>query len=199
VEAERLQTGRETDEDRRRHSQLTAEAEELEALAASLEEQYQILQEQRARLEVRSPIEGEVLTWDLKKRLEARPVTRGQILTTVADLDGPWRLELRVPDRRIGHVLAAQAEVGERLAVSFVLATDPSRRFRGEVRELGTRAEVDESGEAFVLATVDIDRDRVPNLVPGATVVSKIQCGRRPIGYVWLHDVIDAVRLWILF
>ena len=53
---------------------------------------------------------GTVLTWNVQELLAARPVTRGQVLLTVADLSGPWVLEIRMPDDRIGHVLAAEDE-----------------------------------------------------------------------------------------
>ena len=44
---------------------------------------------------------------------------------TVADLEGPWGLELRIPDDRVGHVLDALPKGGGTLDVSFILATDP--------------------------------------------------------------------------
>jgi hypothetical protein len=33
----------------------------------------------------------------------------------------------------------------------------------------------------------------------GATATAKVHCGRRAIGYVWFHDLIDFVRAKILF
>jgi hypothetical protein len=37
------------------------------------------------------------------------------------------------------------------------------------------------------------------DLRPGATVTTKIYCGRASIGYVWLHDLIAFVQTKILF
>jgi hypothetical protein len=199
VEAERLQMRSATEEDRRRQGQKAAEAEELEVLVDSLEKQYAILEEQQAELAVRSPVDGEVLTWDVAELLDARPVSRGQIILTVADVRGPWQLELRIPDRQMAHVLSARSRTARPLEVSFILATDPARQFRGTIEEVGFRAEVDESGESFVPATVKIDRNEIPQLVPGATVVARIHCGRRAVGYVWLHDLLDALRRWVMF
>ena len=199
VEAERLQNPRVTAEQRQRHNRLTAEKEELNEQIGGLQKQYEILRQEQAELKVRSPIDAAVLTWDLKELLDARPVGRGQVLMTVADLDGPWVLELRVPDDRIAHLLAAREKPGDGPHVSFVLATAPGVELHGKVEQLGVRTEIGESGEAFVPVTVRVDRDQLPTLVPGATVVAKIDCGRRSLGYVWLHDLIDAVRLWILF
>jgi multidrug efflux pump subunit AcrA (membrane-fusion protein) len=199
TEAERLQNPRETSDQRRRHSELTAEEEELRERVASLEQQYAILEAEQSELTVRSPIEGEVLTWNLRQLLAARPVVRGQVLMTVADVEGPWVLELRVPDDRVAHVLAAQKAMGKDLDVSFLLAADPGVRRRGKVERVGARTEVDESGDAFVLTTVRIDRDRSSQLVPGTTVRAKIDCGRRSLGYVWFHDVWEGIQTWVLF
>jgi multidrug efflux pump subunit AcrA (membrane-fusion protein) len=199
VESERLRNPREGDVPRGQHGELTAQGEELRQLIHGLQEQLQILQRQLADLEVRSPIDGAVVTWNLRELLEARPVSRGQILMTLADLAGPWQLELRVPDRRVAHVLAAQREMGADLDVFFTLATDPGLKLRGKLQHMGMRTEMGESHEAFVLAKVAIDRRDIPDLIPGTTVVTKIHCGRRPVGYVWLHELIDTVRTWMLF
>ena len=119
---------------------------------------------------------------------------------TVAKLDGPWRLELRVPDRRVAHVLAAQQKIRSDLEVSFILRMDPKQKHRGKVETVGIRTEVGERDGAFVPVTVELaDQENVPQLVPGATARARIDCGRRPIGYVWLHDVIDAFRTWVAF
>jgi len=199
VETERKNLPRETAEQRRRLALLTAEQKQLEESIRGLEQQYAILEQRKAELQVCSPIDGEVLTWNIGQLLEDRPVSRGQVLMTVADRNGPWVLELRVPDDRIAHVLAAREEMGEDLEVSYVLATDPGLKLEGKIERVGMRTEVAESEDVFVLVTVSVDRRQIPEPVPGATVLAKIDCGRRPIGYVWLHDLIEAVRYWILF
>ena len=97
VETEQLQNRREDEGQRRRATELTAQQEELRAVIASLESQYAILQRQQAELEIRSPLAGELLTWSAEQLLASRPVVRGQVLLTVADLSGPWGLELSFP------------------------------------------------------------------------------------------------------
>jgi hypothetical protein len=142
---------------------------------------------------------GEVLTWNPQSLLEARPIARGQILLTIGDLAGPWHLELRVPDRRVAHVLAAQRQAGGALPVSFLLASDPARTHHGQLARLGLRTEIDEREGAFVHATVDFEPLEIPQPVPGAGVTAKIHCGRRALGYVWFHDLLDAIRRWLFF
>ncbi len=199
VESEQLLNRREDETQRKRYTELTAQQEELRALAASLEAQHAILRQQQSDLEVRSPIAGELLTWNAEQLLEARPVARGQVLLTVADRAGPWGLELRIPDRRVSHLAEARKSSRAPLDVSFALATRPAEVFWGELDRVGVRTEVTEAEGAVVPAAVQIDREEIPELVPGAGVVARIQCGRRAIGYVWLHDLIDAARAWLVF
>jgi hypothetical protein len=47
--------------------------------------------------------------------------------------------------------------------------------------------------------TVGVDHERIAERAPGAGVVARIHCGRRSVGYVWLHDLIEAVRSRIAF
>lgn len=199
VEAERLQNRRETAEDQQRYGQATAQHEELREKIAGLEAQQAVLERQQAELTVTSPMTGSVLTWNAEQNLLARPVTRGQILLSLGDLSGPWRLELRVPDHRVAHVLAAREEMGQSLEVEYALATDPAPRYWGTLGPTGMRTEIGETDGAFVLAGVRIESDELPERVPGAGVVARIHCGRRSLGYVWFHDLIDAVRTWIWF
>jgi hypothetical protein len=60
-------------------------------------------------------------------------------------------------------------------------------------------AETDEQNQATVLVTVRVDPSRLPVLRPGATVVAKIDCGRRALGFVWFHDLIEFVQTRLLF
>ncbi len=199
LEAERVQTPRDSDEQRRQYGLLAAQGEELRELIRSLEAQYAILEQKQKDLEVRSPMDGEILTWNVKQLLSARPVDRGQTLMTVGDLSGPWQLEVRVPDRQIAHVLAAQRELGQPLEVSYVLGTAPAVKLHGTIRQVALRAEVPEGEAPCVQVFVDVDRGELPELVPGASVFAEIDCGRRSAGYVWLHDFVDAVRTSLPF
>jgi len=91
-------------------TRLTGELAELRQKLDSLKAQLNLYQEKKDELTVRSPINGLVVTWDLKRRLIHRPVERGQILMRVADPRGPWQLELNMPEDRMGHIMAAQRE-----------------------------------------------------------------------------------------
>jgi hypothetical protein len=120
-------------------------------------------------------------------------------LLTVADVDGPWVLEVEIPDHHVNHVLEARQTSGPQLDASFILKTNPNVTYEGTIDRISTRTITDADGSAYVKAIVAIDRDLVAPLTSGTAVVAKIRCGRESIGYVWLHDLIDAVRTWILF
>jgi multidrug efflux pump subunit AcrA (membrane-fusion protein) len=199
VESERLRIPRDTDEQRRQYDQLTAQATELGEMIRNLEEQRKILLEKQEELEVRSPMRGEVLTWNVRKSLDARPVRRGQILMTIGDLSGPWQLELRIRDRDASHLLTAQEKMGDALDVRYYFNSDPSRILHGTIRRVALRTETPEGQEPSLAAIVELSPEARPQFTAGATVSASIACGRRSLGYVWLHDLFDAVRGWMWF
>ena len=194
VQAERLTAARTNPENKRDAHQLTAEEEELKELLRGLADQLAILKQQREALVIRSPINGQALTWNITELLATRPVERGQSLLTVADVDGPWVVELRVPDDRTGHVLSAREASKPNLDVSFAPASEPGHEFEGRIADVALSTEVDETAGPTVLVTVAFDREDVTGLRPGATVLAKIHCGRRSLGYVWLHELFEFVQ-----
>jgi multidrug efflux pump subunit AcrA (membrane-fusion protein) len=200
LEAERLQVARGNEEQRRRYGQATAQEEELRETMHSLEAQYEVLKSKEAESEVRSPIEGEVLTWNVRQLVEDRPVGRGQVLMTIGDLSGPWRLELRIPEQQAGYVVAAQqTQPDEPLGVSCVLATNAGRSLQGRLVRLGMRSESTDSDFPFMEASVDVERPAVDQYTAGVGARARIRCGRRCVAYVWLHGLVNKMRMWLFF
>ena len=93
----------------------------------------------------------------------------------------------------------ARSQSADSLDVSFVLATNPAQVLSGKLDRVGGRTEITDGEGVVVWATVRVDAAAIAERLPGAGVVARIHCGRRAIGYVWLHDLIDFVRTWILF
>ena len=180
---------------------LSAEEKELEVNIASLEAQLKVLKLQQSDLTLASPIDGEILTWEAARILESRPVRRGDLLVNVADVDGPWVLEIRVPNQNIGYVNDARREQKPNLDVSFILATDPKTTWFGTVRDVASDTRSYGESGPTVLVTVEIERDDIPEtqLRPGATVIPHIHTGQRPIGFVWFHELIHTVQTKLLF
>ena len=182
-----------------RFNQLTAEEQELKETLASQERQLEILNDERTKLQVRSPIDGRVLTWNVDELLKSRPVRRGQALLSVADVDGPWHLEIHVPERHVGHVLAAQQAIDPKLGVSYILQSDPGNSRTGRIEEVALATTFDDREGGSVMITAEIDTQEAAKLRPGAYVRAKIDCGRKPLAYVWLHDLYAAFQRWIMF
>lgn len=186
---------------------LSAEAEQLKRQLTSLRNQQKILERRREALTLRSPIAGTVLTLDVQNVLRTRPVERGQILLTVADLSAGWRLLAQMPQDRIGHVVAAQQEPhqknGVNLAARFRLAGDLEQTYSGTVESISTAAVLDTSGldqpsPEFEIK-IQVDENALQNARPGMNAQVRIACGRRSLGYVWLHDIWDTVYAWLVF
>ena len=89
-------------------NRLSGEQAELKQKLETLDAQWVLYKSKQAELDVKSPINGIVITWDLRNRLVHRPVQRGQVLLRVADPSGPWQLELKMPEKRMGHLIAMQ-------------------------------------------------------------------------------------------
>ncbi len=199
VQVARLDVNPRTAADREKYNQLTAEEEEVQELLKSLEQQHDVLKAQREDLLVKSPLTGQVVTWNVRQALESRPVQRGQVLLQVAQLNGPWVLEAEIPDDRVGHVLDARQRLHRDLPVSFMIATEPGAVYQGVLEKMALATDVRPPEKANVLVTIAIDRDQIPQLRPNATVVSRIHCGRRSVGFVWFHSFWELIQKKVLF
>jgi hypothetical protein len=183
---------------------LEGRARQFEREIESLEQQWKLWEARRADLVVKSPIDGVIVTWQVRDRLMLRPVEKGQVLMSVADKTGPWELEVHLPDDRLGHVNRAYAEAraaGRDLEVDYIVATDPGTRHRGTVREIHEQAEVrgDQGNTILVRVMIDPKRHDKESLGAGASVTARIACGQRPLGYVWFHDVLAFIRTQVFF
>ena len=195
----------------------TVEQNRMEGERAVLNEQLNSLAEQKAlydkkreELQVKSPADGQILTWETNQRLDARPIQRGQVLMKVANPKGDWQLELQMPEDNMGHIVKALAKARKKdqdatLPVAFILRTDPGIEYTGLIKEIHLSAEVQGEEGSAVLIKVDIqkskliDENKTLELRPGAEVSAKVYCGRRSIGYVWLHDPIEFIQSRVLF
>lgn len=161
---------------------------EVESLAKQLELQNKLIE----KLTVRSPIRGRIITWDVKRQLQNRPVEMGQVLLTVAAEDTEYEVELYMPERRIGHLhkardaLKAQDPSAD-LDVHFVSMTDPGVSHRGRIVHINPTAETHEEHGNTVRIRVRPDQPLVQPR-PGATVTAKVHCGRAPWLWCRLHE-----------
>jgi multidrug efflux pump subunit AcrA (membrane-fusion protein) len=156
-------------------------------------EQIKLARRKQQELTIRSEITGQVMDWKLKEKLFRRPVERGQVLMTIANQEGPWELELQLPEKRVGKLSQALANREEALQVEFTLSTHPDQRFYGQVIQIDPIAEVRGEDGNTVRVRVAIDKEELPELHADTTVSAEIQCGKRPLGYVLFVDVFETV------
>jgi len=166
-------------------------------------------QYQKPELYITSPMNGVVISWDVRRRLvENRPISRMQYVMEIADLEGPWHLELLMPEKKMGYIVEQQNRQPDApLRVEFVLATKPDQKIYGLVTEIHDRAEVrsgsDNVGTAANTVSIKVAIDDLESLrselYPGAECSARIDCGKRSLGYVLFYELIVYVQKNILF
>lgn len=200
LEAARLHADRASRGDLREAAMRSGEEESLREQVEGLERQRALLDDRQEKLHVRSPMDGQLLTWNAEELLQSRPVARGQILLTVANLQGQWIVELEIPDDRIADVADALRSMDRPLTARFILATAPETRYLGTVEKVSPATDVRSDRLPFVAAiVVPENQETMRTLRPGASVIAKIDCGRRSLLYVWSRGLLRAIRSRVLF
>jgi len=180
-------------------ARLAGEEAQLKQRLESLKLQIELIRVRMKELEIRSPIDGKVITWDVRNLLTNRPVQPGHLLLTVARTDSEWELLVQMPENRMGHVLAAYRQAAEPMSVTFMLTSEPGRSYQGTLVDVHGRAEQDPERGSFVPLKVRFDKSQVSHLRPGAEATAKVHCGRRSLGFVWLHDVWEFLQTQVFF
>ncbi|MEZ6119195.1 MAG: HlyD family efflux transporter periplasmic adaptor subunit [Pirellulaceae bacterium] len=198
IKATRLAPNR-TDADAvRRDNQLASEEAQLVLEIEHLQRQHQLVQQQQDELQVRSPIDGEIATWDVQQLLDGRPVQRGQELLTIVNPNGPWQLELELADHNVGPVLSA-AKQSPDLNVEFILGTRPEHKQLAKITRIAQAASVNQDDQTVVQVIAQPLDLEDALLRTGADVRARIQCGKSNLAKVWFRDVMRFVHQKILF
>lgn len=169
----------------------SVEQAELTQKIESLTAQVQLIEEQIASLQVIAPFRGEVYHERMQEELPGRPVQQGQYLFQIAAADGPWELQLHIPENEMRYVQAAHREHAE-LPLSFALETAPETELLTTIIEIGETAELDLYGTLSTQAVANIDKDSVPQMRMGAGVLGKIHCGTRPLMFLMTRSIRDV-------
>jgi multidrug efflux pump subunit AcrA (membrane-fusion protein) len=170
----------------------------------SLQEQKALLEDREAKLTVRSPIKGKVITWDARRQLENRPVETGQVLLTIAPDQKAWELELYMPERRVNHIVRYQEKLkaegkSPELPVSFVLMTQPGTQHEGTVKEIHWTAEPHEQQGHMVRIRVATKAKLGDTARPGASVKANVYCGPTVLGWAKLHEAWEWLQANVFF
>jgi biotin carboxyl carrier protein len=221
AEAVRLVT-RSSEEKQNRQENIQSQKAQL----ASLKLQLELVEKKLSKLKVKSPGSGQVVTWNVEELLRDRPVTRGDMLLEVADVDGAWELELDLSDSKVGHLLNAYQTLqdseaantdglkadglntdglkadglkADGLKVDFILAADPNQKFSGSIVEVGTATQTHPDLGQTVRLKVKIDASEFDIRQVKSGVTAYVHCGKRSLGYVWFHPLWEFVQKKVLF
>ncbi len=177
-------------------TQAAAEAERLRSKAATLQKRANLLASQIHELRLTAPIRGQVTTSDLEQRLIARPVNRGDLLMSIAEMDGEWEIDMRVSDNRLEFIRAAHSP-----QLRFRLAASSEQVYRGELREYDFRAEPHEDqSPTTVRVLVDFEESELTDqLRLGSRIVAKIDCGKKNNWFLLTYELKNKLNEWFFW
>jgi biotin carboxyl carrier protein len=154
---------------------------------------------------VLAPLAGKLVTFDAHEQLVGKTVKPGDPLVRVARVQGPWEVELLIPEGHLAPIREGlQRSADGRLEVQLLLASQPLRSYKGVLRWGGLGGETTLKDNAAVLpARVEINDPelaaQLSGMPVGLEVRARIHCGSRSLGYVWCSDLIEFVYEHLLF
>lgn len=183
---------------------LSSEIEQLKIRIDSLREIEKLLTQRRKYLTLSAPAAGVALTEDYHRKLLHRPVTAGEPLLEIAEVDGDWRLKLTINERHLGYLVQQQEETMEPLKVRYRLVTQPNRVFEGTLDQVDimSRRQAISEGESQgnVITFVRIDKaDLGTDLRLGTGVWARIYCGDRSGWFLMTYELRDKIREWFFY
>ncbi|MFN7337621.1 MAG: HlyD family efflux transporter periplasmic adaptor subunit, partial [bacterium] len=147
----------------------------------------ELLNEQIARSSIRSPIDGRIVTGDLRDRVDSA-VKLGDNLIEVADLSKKMAI-VRVSDQDIGLVSIGQT--GE-----ITPKSDPSREFAFVVNRIVPLAQAVEGENSFEVYC-ELTEELPDSYRPGMEGQAKFNGERHSLAWIASRRVIDTARVWL--
>jgi hypothetical protein len=167
---------------------------------------------------LKSPMSGTILSPDFREVFKGKTVGTnepilhiGHVTTDITD----WEVELRIPQKNVGQVLAEFASESDHpdLDIDLLLMSDPTHVYRGKLARIKVSPEANPSrddnneSEPVVIAWVRLtgedipDEDRVPEhkLLTGTEVHAKVRCGQHALGYTLFYGVWEFFYEKIIF
>jgi hypothetical protein len=182
LEAQRGRAAKSRDTALATHDVATAQQARLEMKRLGL--QIDLLTRRLENLAIKSPIDGIVISGDLK-RAEGVPLTAGQQLFEIAPLDR-MVVEIAIPEREIAHVRPG-------MPVTLGVDAFPGKVWHGRLQRVFPRVEVRDAASVFI-GEVHLAETSQP-LRPGMNGWAQIH-GRRHL-LIWnlLHRPYEAALL----
>jgi biotin carboxyl carrier protein len=164
------------------HSKSGFERLEVEHLRREAE----LLQRRQANLELRSPIDGVVVSGDLERE-QGTPLSLGVNLFEIARLDN-LIAEVAIPEQDVNWVK-------NEMPVSIVMEAMAGTRLESTIQRIHLRSEIRDNASVFIAEA------ELPNpdawLRPGMNARAKIDAGYRAIGWQLFRSPFNAARQWI--
>lgn len=166
------------------------------------------------RRQVRDP-RWTVLTSNFKWDLEKREVKPTDPIMRLGAKQGPWELELKIPQKHIGQVRKAFFRLGrdKPLDVDFLLLSETTTMYKGKLYlariagEATPKTDDAQDNEPHVLAYVRIEGDDIEDgyrvdsgrLTSGTEVRVKVRCGNARAGYALFYGVWEFLYEKVVF
>ncbi|MEH2471082.1 biotin carboxyl carrier protein [Nitrobacteraceae bacterium AZCC 2161] len=156
----------------------------LESQIRQAESQLALAEEKLARASILAPFDGIVVSGDLSQMLGS-PVEKGKTLFEVAPLNS-YRLIVQVDERDVRYIATGQSG-------TVALAGKPGDPLPMTLSKI-TPVTVAEEGRNSFRVEARLSENGL-HLRPGMEGVAKIEAGRRSIVWIWMHPVVDWLRL----
>lgn len=189
-------------------NRISSEIRQLDTLAEMLRAKLNSLQTEKARLDLVAPMEGIVIARDLDQLLDSRPLRRGDALFRIVDPAGSWRMHLSIADADAGYVLEQlsskknyklqQTSQFAPHALKFTIVSKPDKSFSGNFVWLSNSARNPAGSGVYIDAIADIDSSALEHAYIGATVEAWLDCGRKPLWFVFSRPLVETIqrKLW---
>lgn len=164
------------------HSKSAIERLEVQSLA----EELQLITQRQAFLELHAPIEGFIVSGDLK-RAEGVQFALGEQLFEISTLDR-MVAEISIPQRDVSFVRRG-------MKVSIAATGFPQIRYTTTIDHVRMRSEI-RGGENVFIAEAQVENGS-RFLRPGMQATATITVGRRPVVWLLFHRPLDEARAWM--
>lgn len=178
---------------------LEFELREYRATQQALELQCKEIAERLAELVVIARQPGTIATWDLRNRMLHHPVQAGQLLSSTFDPDDKWRLQLSIPDYRVGLVAdALERSPHKAVPVHFTLTSYPDQVLEAYAVSMAPQVTLQHesaTADSRVVRTEAVisNTASLPLKKDGAIARATIDCGKVPLCWLIFRDAFWAL------
>lgn len=148
-----------------------------------LTERQTLLAERLEKLQIYSPVEGIVLSSDLRKQ-KGGPVSRGQVLFEIAPLE-TVTLEMGIAQENVSFLQRG-------LPVKVTFEAYPQRVWTGEIERIGPKSQL-RQGKSIFIASFDLMNNE-GLLQPGMQGQAIVKTERKSLAWIYFHKPWYALR-----